>query len=196
MSQVSFSSFRDELVKISGHLPAALSMGGLAGLTAIEGAGAFDKNKSRKSRAKDAASAGFTGSILASEALHNKDMLRGAGKKALGLLKKAEAEALEKLAEEYLEKLSKGMSPEMRMHANVDASRQATQQTQQVAPKAGPRHVSMGHEHALHAGGPSLELARPKAIPKIAPRAMGTAVKAAPKPGLLQGALGLFKKVH
>lgn len=84
---IDFEAFVDELEKISGAVPAALSMGGLAGLTAIEGAGAFNKKNSNSHRLKDAASAGFTGSILAGEAIHNREMLANAGRKALRLLK-------------------------------------------------------------------------------------------------------------
>lgn len=69
--------------------PAALSMGGLAGLTAIEGAGAFNKKKEKKERLKDAASSGFTGSILASEMLHNKDHLKKLFTKHAGPLNQA-----------------------------------------------------------------------------------------------------------
>lgn len=61
----------------AGVLSPALSMGGLAGLTALEGSQAFNKKKSKKERVMAGASAGATGSILAAEGIHNKDMLKG-----------------------------------------------------------------------------------------------------------------------
>jgi hypothetical protein len=66
----------------AGGLSPALSMGGLAGLTALEGSQAFNKKKSKKERGMAAASAGATGSILAAEGIHNKDMLKSGLKKA------------------------------------------------------------------------------------------------------------------
>jgi len=81
---IHMGSFFDELEKISvAGLPAGLSMGGLGALTAIEGSGALDKKKSTGERIKDGLSAAATGSILAGEAIHNKDMLKGLGKKLL-----------------------------------------------------------------------------------------------------------------
>jgi hypothetical protein len=74
----------------AGGLSPALSMGGLAGLTALEGSQAFNKKKSKKERGMAAASAGATGSILAAEGIHNfgeaaskvKGLASGAGKAA------------------------------------------------------------------------------------------------------------------
>lgn len=78
MNTLAMQAFRREFRKVAGiGAPEALSMGGLAGLTAIEGKGAFDKKKSAKERVTSGAEAGFTGSILASELLHNKDKLKG-----------------------------------------------------------------------------------------------------------------------
>lgn len=55
----------------AGKLVPSLSMGGLTGLTALEGSHAFDKTKSKKERVMAGAGAAATGSILASEAIHN-----------------------------------------------------------------------------------------------------------------------------
>lgn len=90
MHVATYTALLDEVQKVkeAGVLSPALSMGGLAGLTAIEGAGAFGKNKTKKERLKSGAEAGFTGSILASEAIHNKDMLKGGLKKGVAAAKK------------------------------------------------------------------------------------------------------------
>lgn len=101
-------AMRDELEKIGGKMPALMSMGGLAGLTAVEGAGAFNKKHSKKERLKDGASAAFTGSILAGEAIHNKDMLKGGLRTAGKFLKRAsvkEAELIDRLPEPVAMKL-------------------------------------------------------------------------------------------
>lgn len=83
MDVITYSAFKDEMYKIakkekssSGALPPALSMGGLAGLTGLEAAGAFNKKKTRKERVLAGAGAASTGAILASEAIHNKDLLK------------------------------------------------------------------------------------------------------------------------
>lgn len=72
-----------------GKLVPALSMGGLTGLTALEGSHAFDKNKSKKERVMAGAGAAATGSILASEVIHNKPWR---------WMKRAHVQSLEKLA--------------------------------------------------------------------------------------------------
>lgn len=109
MNQDILKAMIDELEKIAGNIPAALSMGGLAGLTAVEGAGAFNKKHSKKERLKDGASAAFTGSILAGEAIHNKDMLKGGLRTAGKFLKRAsvekQAELIDRLPEPVAMKL-------------------------------------------------------------------------------------------
>jgi len=83
MHAATYMAFLDELQKeAKGILPPALSMGGLAGLTAIEGAGALDKKKSKGERIKSGLGAGATGAILASEAMEHKDLLHKGFQKA------------------------------------------------------------------------------------------------------------------
>ncbi len=85
MNTAIMSGFMRELEKLAGKA----SMIGLGGLTALEGAGAFDKEKSKKERAVSGGSAAFTGSILADE-LHHAGAFGKAGPKAgaaLGKLK-------------------------------------------------------------------------------------------------------------
>lgn len=190
MNNISLSSFHDELEKISSLGVAGLEAAGL-GILAKPG---IDTLRDRKASAKDKKHAKFETAGLGVLAAHP---LYELGKAGLGALKHAsvDQEVLEDLAEGYLEKISK-MSRDMQMHANVDASRQAAQQGAQQAQRSGPRGVSMGHEHGLqHAGASGLDLAsKPRLMPKVAPQAVGTATKAATKPGLLQGALGIFRK--
>lgn len=73
MHSIQMNAFRDELTKIAaGKLVPALSIGGLAGLTGLEAAGALNKNKSGHDRMMSGAGATATGAILASELIHNK----------------------------------------------------------------------------------------------------------------------------
>jgi hypothetical protein len=167
---IHMGSFFDELEKIAvGGLPAGLSMTGLGGLTAIEGAGAFDKHKSKGERVKDGASAAFTGSILAGEMIHNKDMLKGIGKRLL--TKKA---------------ATVSNAAMMKNHMLVDSQRAAGKPQTQAAPalmKKDPSHysdfmpsTSVGHQPvqraapavrssvALPSAGPVRSAARPQAM--------------------------------
>lgn len=182
---INFAAFSDELEKIAvGNLPAGLSMAGLGGLTAIEGAGAFDKKKSKADRAKDAASAGFTGSILAGEMLHNKKMLKG-------LLTKRAAQ------------VSPAHQKMMAQHASSDAYKAHAAGPAQAAPAL--RGQSQTFEpHQLGGGtpGPKLELARPAARPaiKAGPAVSAGPVRSASRPaaqaagGVMSRIGGLFKK--
>lgn len=167
---IHIGSFFDELEKIAiGGLPAGLSMTGLGGLTAIEGAGAFDKHKSKGERLKDGASAGFTGAILAGEMIHNKKMLKRLGK---GLLTKKAATV--------------SNASMMRNHMLVDSQRAAAKPQVQAQPalmKKDPSQYSdfmpaktVGHQPvqkaapavrssvALPSAGPVRSAARPQAM--------------------------------
>lgn len=66
MTPIILEAFADELEKISG----TASMVGLGGLTALEGAGALNKEKSKKERAMSGLAALSTGTILADELAH------------------------------------------------------------------------------------------------------------------------------
>lgn len=167
---IHMGSFFDELEKISvAGLPAGLSMGGLGALTAIEGSGALDKKKSTGERIKDGLSAAATGSILAGEAIHNKDMLKGLGKRLL--TKKA---------------ATVSNAAMMKNHMLVDSQRAAGKVQPQAQPalmKKDPSHYSdfmpaktVGHQPvqkaapavrssvALPSAGPVRSAARPQAM--------------------------------
>jgi hypothetical protein len=185
MHVISMRAFRDEMEKIAaGNLSPMLSMGGLAGLTAVEGAGAFNKNKSKKSRLKDGASAGFTGSILAAEAIHNKKMLSKGLSKLRGVggqvLKHASVEKLSKVNREALRHAmdhgSRGVQPQV---SAPEAPKQRLSQFDHLMRQGDlqPGHAPAGPVHS------GLELAKKKV--KLPAKAVGTAAAAAPKSGIL-----------
>lgn len=178
---------RDEgRLKTASSLTPLLSMGGLAGLTAIEGSGALNKKKSTKERVKDGASAAFTGSILASEAIHNKDMLKGLAQKGIA---------------RFTKKAAPRMGGQQAMHQMItqhgarpqDAARLGLAGGQ-AAPAVGPKPISMPNASQqaaranmlndfMPAGKFSPGAPMPAAKPAPAPmRAAAPVVSAAPRP--------------
>lgn len=131
MNTFVITGFLRELEKIAGKA----SIVGLGGLTALEGAGAFDKEKSKKERAISGGSAAFTGSILADE-LHHAGHF---GKLKSLLTKKAalgQAGIMKSIAQH-------GLRPEMAArHGLVAGAAKAAPAAQKLRPASAATHAS------------------------------------------------------
>lgn len=185
---ISFSSFSDELEKISyAHAAELAGLGILAAPSVAELAG--KKVDERKKAGAEVAGLG----ILAAPSLHHY------GSKALKYIKKASVD-YSALAEALDEKLAAaGMDRMMQQHALIEGSRQAAPAAA-ASPKPVQRHT-FGREVSMpHSGGSGLDLAHP---PKMAPptaaagrvgKAVGTVAGGAPKAtGFLAKALSKIR---